>query len=53
MFFTLANAGLSQVQGGGSDPFYGSLFSGGGSFRGQTPSISANYAFDLAFPLKF
>jgi len=53
MFFTLASAGLSQVQGGGSDPFYGSLFSGGGSFRGQTPSISANYAFDLAFPLKF
>lgn len=53
MYFTLANAGLSQVQGVGNDPFYGSLFSGGGTFRGQTPSVSANYAFDLAFPLKF
>jgi hypothetical protein len=54
MYFTLQQAGLSQGGNGPSyDPFFGGLFSGGGSFRGQTPSISANYAFDFSFPLKF
>jgi len=51
MFFCLANAGLAQTN-GGYDPYYASLFSGGTSFKGQTPSISASYAFDLNFPLK-
>ena len=49
--FCLANAGLAQTN-GGYDPYYTSLFSGGTSFKGQTPSISASYAFDLNFPLK-
>lgn len=35
MFFCLANAGLAQPGGGGYDPYFSSLFSGGGTFRGQ------------------
>jgi len=54
MYHTLMRAGLGQNAGGGGgyDPFFGSLMGGASRLRGQTPSMSANYAFDFNAPFK-
>lgn len=51
MYNTLMRAGLGQNS-GGYDPFFGSLMGGASRLRGQTPSMSANYAFDFNAPFK-
>jgi len=56
MYHTLMTAGLGQngmpmgSGGGGMDGIFGMLLGGAGRLRGQTPSISANYAFDFSAP---
>ena len=52
MYNTLQSAGLG-ASGGGGGGFLGDLFlGGGGSFRGQEPTLSANYAFDLNYKME-
>ena len=54
MYRTLMSAGLggSGEQQLGADSMFGLLLGGAGRLRGQTPTISANYAFDFAHPFR-
>lgn len=54
MYQTLMYAGLGQNVGGYGqmNGIFGSLMSQSSRLRGQTPSISANYAFDFNAPFK-